>query len=804
MGKNNYKYQKLVQDSATVKSRYKLYKSGRNWVVAGIVSATLLFTTPTVLDKVSAVHADELTDPAQTSSSAPASDSSSASEATLKPSADSQATKTDDANNATADKTSDSATATPATTTPQKKVQVDAESTSTISSPTAKVTDTSLLAGIDQLKLDVTGTYADNADIKAGSKIAIRFTNPSSLKLDSFADTQGASDQNVPTYLTRVVDAANGVIYYVYNTDITQAGSLGFSLSIPTVSAGQSNVVTTLQDPNGKTIINFDTPESTVTIVDPETSGSTMVIFPTDQGELNQATKIKGTNTPINDETDRPGGDVKGNLLNISAPGEYLPDGNLIPVTSELRLKDWQDGDKYMNTATLENMQANVAADGTVDLPGLSSFNDNTGTVAGGWSSEPFIGVIKTSGQLSYVENSFKVTDKEAGTDLTDTFVVYKISDGLYGFTLNPDTTDSQGFSPAWSPTIKHDFVFTYDLQAASVNLDPSVDTASEQMYWVTLPASTADSIGFLGDNTTFDLTYNQSPSSTKFKPRISGLSDRNFPTGVALTNADLLTNVTANDVEDKDLTSKLVITDLGGLDLDSPALGDYTISVQVTDSDKNTTYGTEKISIKNPEYFNVTYIYYNDDTKTVMSQTDPEKEMLSTLVQKNAELPGYTLVSVDGADPYKDANGKLIGATVLWNQDRTVTFHYTSNPATAIVNYVDQDNDGAIVATETLPGKTGDAIPFDTAAYIAKTAGTENDLTNYEIVTDETTTPTNFDTTDDGTTVSQTFKVVLKHKHKTVPSTDPDALTTNYVVNYTVNGCKLIPETTFKRAYNE
>lgn len=804
---HNYRKQKskLNEDSAILKAHYKMYKSGRHWIIGGITSATLMLMTPALISKTAdSVHADT-TSHSLINSAAPATTIDSS--ASVDPNSDvaqnasSATTSTAPAEAAdNSEVTTDASPAianTVASQTPKKITRVLAQDVSTIANPTANIEDNSLLVSSDLLRLDVTGNYPSNIKIPVGSKIAIKFSNPDIL------DLSGVQHANVPSYLSESVDKTNGTIYYIYKTGIDQqAGDLGFSISIPTLATGQSNIETTLQDPSGNPVVKFETNNPTVTIADQGTTDSMMVIYPTDLGEANQATKESGINTTANDQVDS-----YDNKLNITAPGGYLPDGNQIAIISELRLRTWGDGSVRFNAVSEDSAKTYISADGTVNMPGLIKFNPSFGTT-------PFIGVIKADGQLSFDPTSFKVTDKQTGADLSSTFVLYKISDDVYAFTLNPDIM----FLDGWNEQLKHDFVFTYNLTAASVKLDPAVDTASEQMYWVTLITADGgaqnvtpnDGYKYIGDNTNFQLTYQESPTSTTFQPRINGLSDRNYPGGKAITEADLLQGVTANDIEDGSLTSKIQegqtdennikngIIDLGGLDLTNPQKGNYTITVQVADKDKNITTGTEIVNIKDPVQFNVTFAYVLDskDGKVLQDPTTPEKENITTYkVVPAPAITGYTFSNVDGGTLINttDAAGQSVptSAGVVWDGNKTVYFIYTANDAKATVNYVVKNDDDTqtTVATQLLNGKVGEPITFTTANYLKNNKDSAgHPLSDYAIAEDGTADVT----ATYNNTGTQTYTVVLEHQHNVVP----DAVNTTYTVTYTVNDKKVTAPT--------
>ena len=119
--------------------------------------------------------------------------------------------------------------------------------------------------------------------------------------------------------------------------------------------------------------------------------------------------------------------------------------------------------------------------------------------------------------------------------------------------------------------------------------------------------------------------------------------------------------------------------------------------------------------SENNPNYITYTKWYNFDSPRTLAYQN---KNTLGTLVPtqsgwseysdwtgkfdavKAPEIAGYTVTNPDAASEVTDAN-----------KDLTATFVYTANKHNQIINYV--DGNGTTVGTQTVPGKTGEDVPF-------------------------------------------------------------------------------------------
>ncbi|MCC4330647.1 YSIRK-type signal peptide-containing protein, partial [Limosilactobacillus reuteri] len=133
---------------------------------------------------------------------------------------------------------------------------------------------------------------------------------------------------------------------------------------------------------------------------------------------------------------------------------------------------------------------------------------------------------------------------------------------------------------------------------------------------------------------------------------------------------------------------------------------------------------------------------------------TDPTDPSKVTPDEPVPTIPGYTpsVPTVTPTDPGKDT---------------PVPYNPIVNDQTAVVNYVDQDNNNAQIATSgNLTGKPGSVINYSTADQIKQL---ENQ--GYVLVSDGFPAGATFDD-DDNTT--QTYTVVLKHGQQPVTPTNP------------------------------
>ncbi|MCH5384900.1 hypothetical protein DKZ23_00415 [Limosilactobacillus reuteri] len=155
-------------------------------------------------------------------------------------------------------------------------------------------------------------------------------------------------------------------------------------------------------------------------------------------------------------------------------------------------------------------------------------------------------------------------------------------------------------------------------------------------------------------------------------------------------------------------------------------------------------------------------------DVPTPQYPTDPTDPTKVTPDEPVPEIPGYTpsVPTVTPTDPGKDT-------PVPYNPVTPVV-----NDQNAVVNYVDQDNNNAQIATSgNLTGKAGSAIDYSTAATIKQLEDQ-----GYVLVSDGFPTGAVFDN-DDNTT--QTYTVVLKHGTTTFkpdkPGTPGEPINPNY-----------------------
>ncbi|USS89213.1 mucin-binding protein [Fructilactobacillus cliffordii] len=145
--------------------------------------------------------------------------------------------------------------------------------------------------------------------------------------------------------------------------------------------------------------------------------------------------------------------------------------------------------------------------------------------------------------------------------------------------------------------------------------------------------------------------------------------------------------------------------------------------------------------------------ITFDQVTGKIIANGDWKSDKNSYDAVASPVIPGYT------------ADQPSVGAatTTPNDSDSDVTVTYHANDEKAHVVYVDQDENGKVITSDTLNGKFG-----DTSDYSTKTKIAELEKQGYEIVNDGYTPGYKFGTDE------PTFKVTLKHKTTTVTPDNP------------------------------
>ncbi|MBB1122442.1 mucin-binding protein [Limosilactobacillus albertensis] len=143
---------------------------------------------------------------------------------------------------------------------------------------------------------------------------------------------------------------------------------------------------------------------------------------------------------------------------------------------------------------------------------------------------------------------------------------------------------------------------------------------------------------------------------------------------------------------------------------------------------------------------------------------TDPTKITPNTTAPT---IPGYRVVP---DQPTINPDGSVKNPTANPTGDTTVVY---TNTQTAVVNYIDQDNNNAVITTSgNLTGASGSQINYSSADELNQLASQGYELVEGGNKFDPNGTAPNFD---DNFDQSQVFTITLQHKHETVNPNNPD-----------------------------
>ena len=166
----------------------------------------------------------------------------------------------------------------------------------------------------------------------------------------------------------------------------------------------------------------------------------------------------------------------------------------------------------------------------------------------------------------------------------------------------------------------------------------------------------------------------------------------------------------------------------------------------------------TRTINVTKPDGTVTTKVQTSQSTRT--ATVDEVTGEVTYSQWQNGEWQSYTTPTVAGYTPSQAVVPAVVADAN--NGDQIVDIRYTPNAQTATVNYVDQDNENAIVGTQTITGPTDSSYSFvDHKSDLKVPAG-------YEIVS----LPDTYHFKASG---NQPVNVILKHK--IVPVTDESQL---------------------------
>ncbi|WP_056986128.1 MBG domain-containing protein [Pediococcus damnosus] len=531
---------------------------------------------------------------------------------------------------------------------------VKTDDTTGVTDPQITVDNDELWSGLSSMHVDLALNYTDTTNVPKGTIIILHFTNPNVI------DWENLKTISLPKYLTQTVNATTGSISLVYNNDILdQSGKLGISYTVPVINTGETYVDASLITPD-KQVIDFNVPQTAISVnkMASETSSIT-TYWPggANYGVTGAATLLNNTNTP-QPEND-PTVDSYGNKNNIVSVGSFTEDGTTLPAMIDLNF-NWT-GDIYSQLkqiSSADTMSQYINADGSINYS--STDPDDLGL---------FAIVLKVSGNLDLTTDDIQLYMPETNKNVTDDYYVESLGSGIFGIMLKANSEIS-----SVAANYPHTVVYltpkvTGPLAEATV--PSSTSSIFTNVIWYPSDAPTK----YVQDQTLLEPVWSPDAYSTSFVPKISGFSDQTITAGQPITQATILRGVTANDVEDGDLTSKLKVIDFGGLDLNNPVAGEYTVEISVEDSDGNIVQASAKITVPSLKTFVITEKFQDTNGSTI--SPDVVVDMQEGAYQQFSApiINGYSFVSVDNnPDIVAVANETLIFTYKKISENGTAT----------------------------------------------------------------------------------------------------------------------------------
>lgn len=292
--------------------------------------------------------------------------------------------------------------------------------------------------------------------------------------------------------------------------------------------------------------------------------------------------------------------------------GEFLNDGNNVPITTEMRLN-------------LVNSVSHI-------YPGSLVWDEGVAEAKSGQSEAAYIFFKLNSGSKGF---SFD-TAKRQVTQVTGSF---SDTTNNYEIVFNPGDNNEFYLTPRkaiignGSPTDGSNFNVAVHMPIIAT--DPSAEYDITQTTYFHSNVQT----------TNFSAAFRLIPETTGFVPRLFGPeSTVDIDYGVTY---DLLKlpNLRATDVEDGEISNKIKVADDDGFDTKKP--GEYYITYEITDSDKNVVQNTFKVRVKenpNPMGGAVTVRYVNEDGEALHDPIILTGIAGDSYQSEELKFDGYTL----------------------------------------------------------------------------------------------------------------------------------------------------------------
>ncbi len=304
------------------------------------------------------------------------------------------------------------------------------------------------------------------------------------------------------------------------------------------------------------------------------------------------------------------------------------------------------------------------------------------------------------------------------------------------------------------------------DLTSAIVVDDSKVDLTKVGSYDLTYSVTDSD-----GNTTTKTITVDVLSNE---HPEINGTKDLSV---LANTTIDYLDGVSANDKEDGDLTSSIIVDDSK---VDLTKVGSYGVTYSVTDSDGNTTTKTiivDVLSNEHPEINGTNDITIKlgekADFVTGVSANDKEDgDLTSKIIIDDSKVDYNKTGDYDVTYSVTDKDGNTTTKIITLTIERDVTIPVTPPPSgVGVLPVIDGTKDLSVLANTTIDYLDG----------VSASDADDGDLTSMIIVDDskvDLTTVGDYEliysvTDSDGNTVTKKVTVhVLANEHPEINGT--------------------------------
>ncbi|ANK63847.1 hypothetical protein AYR54_00400 [Loigolactobacillus backii] len=375
------------------------------------------------------------------------------------------------------------------------------------------------------------------------------------------------------------------------------------------------------------------------------------------------------------------GAPILANILNTNGTIIAVPVANpIITVTGNTDNSDsslispyWQNTASYTGT-NVTNFVGTATQDGTkYGLFKLSSGemdfqNAYNQSMKLGPYSDVTLGFTYDTNQ-TLIPDSIRIV--HLGVDVTDQFA-NEITYGDHNFQINLGNTTSDAI-----------YLITYAVKGADPNaqylngfsIDYTKPGASEPSHYVVNLNSAFAKVGTNG-----------------FYPSLE-VSNQVVDYDV---DYNLKNTATANDIEDGDITSNIVVKDDGGFD--TKQSGSYNVTYAVTDKDGNETDQTVTVTVKA-----VANVQYEDEAGNSLgtgSAVYPDGAFVGkSYTTSPGTIAGYTYERL--------ANGSAAASGKLTTTPQTVIYVYQQNGAAVTVQYEDEQGNSLGIGSAAYPDGT-------------------------------------------------------------------------------------------------